>query len=208
MPRVSEGYLENRRQAVLDAAVACFARNGFAQSTIKDIAREAGVSYGVVYHYFRSKEEIVAASVAISDTDRAARFDRAERHDATDERLAEYLHLTMGRWDRAESKPVISVRTQVVAECAINESMRTMIEPGLRNGHERLSTTIQRGQARREVADEIDADAMAWVLLALNEGLVALEAMGADVDVERYIEAVRALVAARIGADGGKAEPR
>jgi TetR/AcrR family fatty acid metabolism transcriptional regulator len=49
---------EKRRQ-ILDAAVRVFARQGFHATRVSDIADEAGVAYGLVYHYFRSKEEVL-----------------------------------------------------------------------------------------------------------------------------------------------------
>src|SRR5690348_16421182 len=49
---------EKRRQ-ILDAAVKVFARQGFYACRVSDIADEAGVAYGLVYHYFSSKDEIL-----------------------------------------------------------------------------------------------------------------------------------------------------
>ena len=48
-----------RRRQILDAAVRVFARQGFHTCRVSDIADEAGVAYGLVYHYFSSKEEIL-----------------------------------------------------------------------------------------------------------------------------------------------------
>jgi AcrR family transcriptional regulator len=63
MPKVSPEYLEARKNEILDAAFACFRRRGFHQTTMQDIYRETGLSPGAVYHYFRSKEEIIAAAI-------------------------------------------------------------------------------------------------------------------------------------------------
>jgi len=49
---------EKRRQ-ILDAAVRVFARQGFHATRVSDIADEAGVAYGLVYHYFNSKEQVL-----------------------------------------------------------------------------------------------------------------------------------------------------
>ncbi|MSX02275.1 MAG: TetR family transcriptional regulator [Actinobacteria bacterium] len=48
-----------KRRLILDAAVRVFAREGFHGCRVADIADEAGVAYGLVYHYFRSKDEIL-----------------------------------------------------------------------------------------------------------------------------------------------------
>src|SRR5688572_5705101 len=49
----------DRRQQILDAAVRVFARQGFHTCRVSDIADEAGVAYGLVYHYFQSKEQVL-----------------------------------------------------------------------------------------------------------------------------------------------------
>ena len=49
----------DKRRVILDAAVRVFAGQGFHTSRVADIADEAGVAYGLVYHYFSSKEEIL-----------------------------------------------------------------------------------------------------------------------------------------------------
>ena len=49
----------DKRRIILDAAMRVFARQGFHTCRVSDIADEAGVAYGLVYHYFSSKEEIL-----------------------------------------------------------------------------------------------------------------------------------------------------
>jgi AcrR family transcriptional regulator len=49
----------DRRRQLLDAAVHVFARQGFHASRVSDIANEAGVAHGLVYHYFSSKDEVL-----------------------------------------------------------------------------------------------------------------------------------------------------
>ena len=49
----------DKRRLILDAAVKVFARQGFNQCRVADIADEAGVAYGLVYHYFRSKDAVL-----------------------------------------------------------------------------------------------------------------------------------------------------
>ncbi len=49
----------DKRRLILDAAVKVFARQGFHACRVSDIADEAGVAYGLVYHYFASKDEVL-----------------------------------------------------------------------------------------------------------------------------------------------------
>jgi AcrR family transcriptional regulator len=50
---------EEKRRLILDAAVRVFARKGFHTSRVGDIAEEAGVAHGLLYHYFSSKDEVL-----------------------------------------------------------------------------------------------------------------------------------------------------
>jgi AcrR family transcriptional regulator len=49
----------DKRRNILDAAIRVFARQGFHSTRVSDIADEAGVAYGLVYHYFKSKDEVL-----------------------------------------------------------------------------------------------------------------------------------------------------
>ena len=72
----------DKRRVILDAAVRVFARQGFHTCRVSDIADEAGVAYGLVYHYFSSKEQILdtlflerwdVMLLAIAEADRSDR---------------------------------------------------------------------------------------------------------------------------------------
>ena len=55
--------VEDRREQIIDAAMHIFAQKGFARATNKDIAREAGITPGLIYHYFESKEALLKAII-------------------------------------------------------------------------------------------------------------------------------------------------
>src|SRR4051794_1314712 len=58
----SEPSLDRRTQ-ILEAAMVCFAKHGFHQASMHDISTEAGISVGLIYRYFVSKEAVIAAMV-------------------------------------------------------------------------------------------------------------------------------------------------
>lgn len=55
--------VEDRREQILDAAMHVFAEKGFARATNKDIAQRAGITPGLIYHYFESKEALLMSIV-------------------------------------------------------------------------------------------------------------------------------------------------
>jgi AcrR family transcriptional regulator len=60
-PAARADATRRRRQAILDAALACFSDVGYDQTTLADIRRRAGASTGSIYHHFGSKEQIAAS---------------------------------------------------------------------------------------------------------------------------------------------------
>ena len=55
----AEAPAVDKRRQILDAAIRVFARQGFHACRVSDIADEAGVAYGLVYHYFKSKDQVL-----------------------------------------------------------------------------------------------------------------------------------------------------
>jgi TetR/AcrR family fatty acid metabolism transcriptional regulator len=56
---MAEPAVVDKRRAILDAAIRVFARQGFHNARVSDVAAEAGVAYGLVYHYFDSKDQML-----------------------------------------------------------------------------------------------------------------------------------------------------
>ena len=73
----------DRRRQILDAAVRVFARQGYHSCRVSDIADEAGVAYGLVYHYFRSKDEVMNELFTVRWSLLLAAIDEVDRGDGT-----------------------------------------------------------------------------------------------------------------------------
>jgi len=74
MPKLKPATQRARREHILDAAEACFARAGFHRTTMQDICREAAISPGALYVYFASKEDLIAGIAERDRSDFAERF--------------------------------------------------------------------------------------------------------------------------------------
>ena len=93
-----------KRRVILDAAVRVFARQGFHTCRVSDIADEAGVAYGLVYHYFSSKEQIL-------DTLFLERWDVMLAGDRRGRRLRPPRATSCTRSRRSSSTPTATTRS-------------------------------------------------------------------------------------------------
>jgi AcrR family transcriptional regulator len=148
----------DKRRVILDAAVRVFARQGFHTCRVSDIADEAGVAYGLVYHYFSSKDEIL-------DTLFVERWDvmltAIAEVDASDRTPREKLHAIAGfivesyRHDPELMKVIIVEVTR-----AANTFGRTHIAK-IRDAYTQIAAIVASAQAdgdfRREIAPEFAA---------------------------------------------------
>ena len=159
--------LTDKREAILRAAIRVFANNGYFNSKVADIAREAGVADGTVYLYFKSKEEILHSIFDRSMED-AIVDGRKRLEDVSDpreklRRIAQ-LHLERLGADRDLA---------VVFQVELRGSTKFMEEFSAAGFAEYLGlirSTIEEGQRAGVFRSELNAKVMAKILFgALDE---------------------------------------
>jgi AcrR family transcriptional regulator len=178
-----------KRRAILEAAVRVFARKGFHTSRVGDIAAEAGVAHGLLYHYFPSKEELLAT--IFRDTWRAlleALREVEESDKPAREQLRKVAAIVLRTWRREPDLVRVIVREvargpQLTRE--INEIGQAM---------DAIERIVARGQERGELRSDVDARLAAVILYgALDEiltGWVLGQLSDREEDVARAERAV------------------
>jgi AcrR family transcriptional regulator len=170
---------EERRRQILQAAVRAFARKGFHACRVSDIAAEAGVAYGLVYHYFGSKEALLET---IFRETWGAMLDTISSVEQLDEPASEQVRkvteIVLRTWKRDPDLVRLLVREVTRSQQLEHETdeielafdaLQRIIERGQRNGEfrsdlePRLAATIWYG-ALEEVLT-------AWALGQLPDGL-------------------------------------
>ena len=122
------------RQVVLDAARARFARDGFAVTTIRRVAADAGVDASQVMQFFRSKDDLFAAVMAIPAS-ALARFDIA--FESPDEHLGErVVRAYLSAWEGGaeESEPLMAMLRGAIANDHATTQLRDFIQSRLVHG--------------------------------------------------------------------------
>lgn len=194
MPKVTEAYTDTRRQQIMDAAYRCFARKGFHQATMREIYSEAGLSPGAVYHYFKSKEEIIEASFIFDYQRSLPVFERAA---GEADPIAAIDQLIGFFYEGLESAAVLGadrVNIQGWGEALVNPGLLVPLQETFREFQRLLGSVIRRGQAAGQINAEIDPDAAGEVILSSYLGLYLQKAILPDMDVRPYKAAVLALI--------------
>ena len=194
MPKVLPEYLELRRQQILDAAAACFARRGFHQTTMQDICGGAELSPGAVYRYFQSKEEIIQAMCSRGRSEDAELIRGAMELDGTLAVLDELIRIFFAG---VEDRELCVLSVELTSEARRNEFIAESLRAGRDQVLEPLRDLVTRAQARGEIDRGLDAASIASVMMGTYQGLVLQKLLTPELDVESYSETVRALFGGR-----------
>lgn len=191
MPKVLPEYLELRKQQIVDAAAACFARAGFHQTTMQDICAEADLSPGAVYRYFRSKEEIIQAmcqrgSQGESETMRSIQA-LGDTQAIFDELARVYL-------ENVADHEFCALSIELLAESRRDPVVLESVAEGFVTAQQDLAEIVRGAQQRGEMHPGVDADAMGRVLTGLYQGLIWQKVLEPDLDTAPYAQAVRQLL--------------
>jgi TetR/AcrR family transcriptional regulator, fatty acid metabolism regulator protein len=157
----------DKRRQILDAAIRVFARQGFHATRVSDIADEASVAYGLVYHYFRSKDEVLnelfverwsLLLAAIEETDRTA--------DAPRDKLGAVATFIV---DSYRHDPELMKVIIVEVTRAANSFGRTHLAE-IRRAYDSIAKIVADGQEAGEFRRDVDAGfASMWFYGAIEQ---------------------------------------
>ncbi len=189
----------DRRAELLDAAVRVFAEKGFHATRVGDIATEAGVAHGLLYHYFRSKDDVLDTvfrdtwSALVAETRRIESSDYPLR-----EQLRLFARIYLGAWLQTPDLVRVLVR-EVARGPAVGSRVAEIGEL-----FDTLARIIEAAQVRGEARTDIDPTIAAWALYGAHEeiltGWVLGRLPGDAAEVERAVTTVVNVVHAGLAA--------
>src|SRR5438874_179564 len=158
---------EDKRRQILAAAVRVFAAQGYEASRVGDVATEAGVAYGLVYHYFGSKEAVLEAVFREQWGRMLAAVALAEETGKTaPEQLELVVKIVLRAW-RDDPDLVRLLVREITRSPHITDELDEIGQ-----AFASLQRIIARGQAEGSFRAEVDARLAAWMLYgALEEVL-------------------------------------
>jgi AcrR family transcriptional regulator len=194
LPKISEQKREARRQQILAAALACFSDDGFHQTGMADIVARSGLSHGAVYLYFQSKDDLIAA-LADDRHRREAVLNSVARHSGNPLNDLRALVDAYTQWlvePAGEARRRVGVHGW--AEALRNERVRAGVVEGIDAARAAITNLVARAQHDRLIRREVDADAVARMLVATFQGFVLQTVWGEKLDVKACRGAVEQML--------------
>jgi AcrR family transcriptional regulator len=181
----------DRRRQILDAAIRVFARQGFNACRVSDIAREANVAYGLVYHYFDSKDQVLNELFV----ERWSLLLQAiEQIDGRDIPPREKLdHVAGFIIDSYRHDPELMKVIIIEVTRAANSFTRTHL-PQLREAYDLIAKIVRDAQAGGDFREDIDPDFASMWFYGAIEQLLTGWVFGIIPDSDGDFDRARAMV--------------
>ncbi len=152
-----------KRDRILLAAIRVFADNGYHGARVGDIAEDAGVAHGLLYHYFSSKEEVLRTIFVENWGELVARFRAVEASDEpASQKLEGIAKILLRTWRNDPALVTVMVR-----EVARSQHLQDQVGE-VREAFAILQRVIEEGQAAGEFRRDVDARFASWIV---NGGL-------------------------------------
>jgi TetR/AcrR family transcriptional regulator, fatty acid metabolism regulator protein len=157
----------DKRRLILDAAVRVFARGGYHGSRVGDIATEAGVAHGLLYHYFASKDEVLETVFRENFGELLERFRAVEAsEEPAPEKLEGIAKILLRTWRNDPDLVTVMVR-----EVARSPQLQTQVDE-VREAFAIIQRVIEQGQAEGAFRRELDARLASWIVYGGLEELL------------------------------------
>ena len=181
---------EDKRRLILDAAVRVFAHKGYHTSRVGDIATEAGVAHGLLYHYFSSKDELLETIFRETWADLLEAIADVERSDEpAREQLRRVSAIMLRSWPRQPD--LVRVLVREIGRSP--DLQRRLADVG--EVFAAIERIVARGQREAELRPELDARLASYVVYGAIETILTGWVLGQLPDAEEDVaRAERAVV--------------
>ncbi|MCX8555053.1 helix-turn-helix domain containing protein [Mycolicibacterium mucogenicum] len=191
MPKVSDDHRKAQAERFIDAARRCFTRTGVEGTSMEHIRIEAGVSAGLMYRYYASKDEMIRAAISGSMTEFEA-IAAAAADDAAAGTALGYLHVILGKLSEfrchTEGVDLFSLAVQGWAHAQSRPEAKAIIVESF--GHQ--LATYQKAALRWTTKARAD-DAARAIGAAVVGYIVQSTFSPDDIDVKKYCAGLAAL---------------
>jgi AcrR family transcriptional regulator len=178
VPKISAAQEQRRRDQILNASFACFARQGYRATSMEDIVRESGLSVGAIYTYFASKEDLFLA-LADRHTEQTLQYlnDVFRRPGPMAEKSREAVEYFFRNLSD-DFSPIARIGREFWSEAPKSERLMERFGEHCARIRQFYHWLMEEGQRAGNLRPEVDVTAAAELLMALNEGVMTLHVAG------------------------------
>jgi TetR/AcrR family transcriptional regulator, transcriptional repressor of aconitase len=200
MPKVTNEHVEARRRQILSAALRCFAQQGFHRTTMQDIFREADLSPGAVYSYFKGKDELIRSIIGamMSFLAESAVLFSESLPEGRLRRPGEALAELIDRYRAFELGTVVErarIFPHLVGEQQRDPELNAAVRTGIGRARGGFEALARAAQERGELGAGIEPREVATLAISLLQGLlIQLSVFGDELDIDAYARAAAALL--------------
>lgn len=169
MPVSSLDPALERREQILRAAMICFAKRGFHQTSMHDISAEAGISVGLIYRYFENKDAVISA---MADEHKREIHEVLERARLAPSLLEAFEIIFT--WDCSENAPhvVSAFVVDLFAEAGRNPGVADLVRDVARTAMEGVTDLIARSPEANHLPYDLQPREIAEMIFAVNDGML------------------------------------
>lgn len=195
MARVTDQHIEARKSQILNAAWNCFARNGYHRTTMQDIASEAGISAGAIYHYFEGKEAVLAAINQRSQALGRGLVASAAAGDGDPIRSISIIGEAMMRFFHdPQFETIARINIEIWPEILRHDELRKAVGDEMRFWREAVTKIVTEAQDRGDIRPDVDPQALAQVMMCAWEGMRHYRTVDRGFVPEAIVELFRSLL--------------
>lgn len=191
MRKVDPARHEAKRRQIVEAAVVCFARKGFHQTSTAEICATAGMSPGNLFHYFENKNAIIAAIAEEDRKETAQIFDQLGKAEDLVDGL---VQLANALAIQAADPIYAGISLEVAAEAARNAEVAALFVSNDLETRARLTTLLREAAARGQVDGSLDLEQAATWLIIIFEGVVGRAGIDASFNPKAHAPTLRLLI--------------
>jgi AcrR family transcriptional regulator len=178
VPKISPAQEQRRRTQILQAAMACFARQGYHATSMDDVVGESGLSVGAIYSYFPSKEDLfLALSDHRAEQTLAYLNDLFRRPGPMADKTREAVDYLFDLLSD-ELLTLARMNLEFMSVAVNSERLKERQERRCESVRQFLRWLLTEAQQQGQVRADVDVDAAAELMMALNEGIVLLSVVG------------------------------
>ncbi len=194
MPKLKKEYADSRKKEILRTASYCFYEIGYEKTTMREIARRMNATTGVLYTYFKKKEEILKELQNIMIERIKRSFTEMSKRDSVKEAYTGSFNSQYKASSSIKTRKNAKLWVSLFAQALSSDGIRKLLNVSFREIEERGSKIIEKGIKSGEIHTHIDPKAVSGLFHVLWLGLWMQIALVDGLNVNSYVDGIVKIV--------------